>query len=311
MQFSAEELSAQRDVRVDVFLASALQRSRVFVQGLITDGQVVLAPHAEKLKPGYRLRTGDSLTVQEERLASTETASAPQGEKIPLDILFEDDELIALNKPPGLVVHPAVGHTTGTLVNALVHHCGAALAARGGDGRPGIVHRLDKDTSGVMVVAKTDIAHERIAAQFAERQVDKVYQALCWGRFQRSAGICAGAIGRHKTNRQKMAVVTRDGREARTDYKVLKQGEMGAWVECDLYTGRTHQIRVHLAHLGHPIAGDAIYGKNKTPWGGLPVGRQMLHSTRLAIAHPITGNELEFIAPLPKDFQTLLDRLTA
>ena len=311
MIFSSEDLHAHRDVRIDIFLAGALERSRVFVQGLIEGGQVILSPHAVKLKPGYRLRRGDSIEVRDETLQPAEEAAAPKGEAIPLAVLFEDDQIIALNKPPGLVVHPAVGHATGTLVNALVHHVGGveALASRAGNARLGIVHRLDKDTSGVMVVAKTDLAHERLGAQFSERQVDKVYQALCLGQFRRPSGICGGPIGRHKTNRQKMAVVTRGGRHARTDYQVLKQGKNGAWVECVLHTGRTHQIRVHLSHLGHPIAGDISYGGKRRPWYGQPVPRQMLHSSRLSLVHPVSGKEIEFIAPLPKDFQSLLDRM--
>jgi 23S rRNA pseudouridine1911/1915/1917 synthase len=311
MIFSAEELHDHRDVRLDVFLTSALGRSRAFVQGLIEGGQVVLAPYPEKVKPGYRIHKGDSITVSDEPLQPAPEPNAPQGEAIPLQVLYEDDQLMAVNKPPGLVVHPAVGHLTGTLVNALVHHCGdaKALTARAGAFRLGIVHRLDKDTSGVIVVAKTDLAHERLGEQFAGREVYKVYQALCWGEFRRPSGICGGAIARHRTHRQRMAIVSRGGRHARTDYKVLKQGQHGAWVECVLHTGRTHQIRVHLSALGHPVAGDITYGRTKRPWGGLPVPRQMLHAAFLRITHPITGKEIEFTAPLPKDFQALLDRM--
>ncbi len=176
------------------------------------------------------------------------------------------------------------------------------------------MHRLDKDTSGVMVVAKTDLAHERLGAQFADRTVRKAYQCLCWGRFRPAAGSLTGPIGRHKIHRQKMAVVMREGpgvRPARTDYRVLQQGSVGAWVECDLFTGRTHQIRVHLSHLGHPIAGDKVYGGSKARglWNGHRVQRQMLHAARLALVHPLTGKEIEFEAPLPKDFKLLLKTL--
>ncbi len=313
MQFPADELRDHRDVRIDVFLAGALERSRVFVQGLIENGHVVLSPHPEKLKPGYRLHPGDSLEVREESLRAEAPPAVPEGEDIPLRILYEDEALLAIDKPPGLVVHPAAGHATGTLVNALVHHCGGpeALASRGGEARLGIVHRLDKDTSGVIVVAKTDLAHERLGAQFADRAVSKTYHALCWGRFRPASGKCLGAIGRHKVNRQMMTVSQREGpgvRPARTDYRVLKQAPVGAWVECDLHTGRTHQIRVHMAHLGHPVAGDLIYGK-KGLWNGKPVPRQMLHAARLSVQHPLTGKEIEFEAPLPDDFQLLLGTL--
>ena len=324
MNFPAEELQPHRGVRIDVFIAGALGRSRVFAQELIAGGQVTLAPHPEKLKPSYHLHDGDSLEIAEASLQAPPEPDAPKGEAIPLSILFEDDAMLIVDKRPGLVVHPSLGHATGTLVNALVHHCGTALSRIRTEGegegeeesiaaslRPGIVHRLDKDTSGLIVVAKTDEAHEKLAAQFAARTVRKIYQALCWGRFRYSEGTCIGAIGRDRVHRQKMAVVTRGGRESKTDYRVLKQGKPGAWVECVLHTGRTHQIRVHLSHLGHPIAGDIVYGRDGRTWEGLPIPRQMLHASYLAIAHPLTGEELEFRAPIPKDFQKLLEKIGA
>jgi len=188
-------------------------------------------------------------------------------------------------------------------VNALIHHCGAQLAKRGGAERLGIVHRLDKDTSGVMLVAKTDEAHEKLSRAFAEREVRKFYRALCRGVFRRASGECRGPIGRDPRNRKKMAVIKNEhrSRTAWTDYRVLGQGKLGAEVECLLHTGRTHQIRVHLAHLGHPIWGDTLYGR-RTPVGEFYPARQMLHAARIDLAHPITGAELKIEAPLPGDY---------
>jgi 23S rRNA pseudouridine1911/1915/1917 synthase len=207
-----------------------------------------------------------------------------------------------VNTQPGLVVHPAAGHRSGTLVNALVHHLGAGLASRGGAQRLGLVHRLDKDTSGVILIAKTDLAHEKLAAAFASREVRKIYRALCWGMFRRRSGSLREAIGRHRVHRQKMAVLKMGGREARTDYRVLAQGQLGAEVECELHTGRTHQIRVHLAHLGHPIWGDQVYGRTHILGDDFAPARQMLHAARIEIAHPITGKTLRVEAPLPVDY---------
>lgn len=288
--------------RLDVVLATAMQRSRNQVQTVLKQGLVQVSPASAKAAASYRLRAGDTIMVAS---APTEAVQAdPTGEAIPLEIIYEDKALLAINKQPGLVVHPAVGHWTGTLVNALVHHCGSHLAGRGGQQRLGIVHRLDKDTSGLMLVAKTDEAHEKLAEAFAERKIRKIYRALCKGVFRRAKGECRGAIGRHPVHRQKMAVPKNPerGRAAWTTYSVLMQGKAGAEVECELHTGRTHQIRVHLSHLGHPILGDTLYGQQKAfPDDSLPE-RQMLHAARIEIAHPITGKPLELEAPLPPDY---------
>jgi 23S rRNA pseudouridine1911/1915/1917 synthase len=287
--------------RLDVFLAAALGRSRTQVQALLKLGLVHLKPTSAKCVASYRLRAGDSMTIDPEP-APASTAE-PFGEAIPLDILYEDDAMLALNKQPGLVVHPAAGNWSGTLVNALIHHRGSRLAARGGRERLGIVHRLDKDTSGVILIAKTDEAHEKLAKIFAERQVKKTYRALCTGMFRRVSGECRDAIGRHPIDRKKMTVKkdAAHGRSAWTDYRVLKQGKVGAEVECLLHTGRTHQIRVHLAHLGHPIWGDTLYGRRSLMNGFYPA-RQMLHAARIELAHPITGKTLKIEAPLPEDY---------
>jgi 23S rRNA pseudouridine1911/1915/1917 synthase len=291
--------------RLDVVLAAVLQRSRTHAQSLLKQGLVHMQPRAATapaaVASSYRLRAGDSITVHPEEAAADRAEMS--GEAIPLDIIYEDDALIALNKQPGLVVHPAVGHWSGTLVNALIHHCGAQLAGRGGKERLGIVHRLDKDTSGLMLIAKTDEVHEKLAAAFAQREVKKTYRALCWGVFRKASGELKGAIGRHPVHRKKMTVSKNPerGRTAWTDYRVLKQGRHGAEVECLLHTGRTHQIRVHLSHLGHPIWGDTLYGR-RAALGDFYPARQMLHAARIEIAHPLTGKLLQLDAKLPEDY---------
>ncbi len=299
---TAEQVRPFVGQRLDVFLTAVLQRSRTQVQALLKQGLVHLEPLSAKAQSSYRLRSGDSVAIDPVPVVVTD--SEPSGEAIPLHIIFEDDALIALNKQPGLVVHPAAGHWSGTLVNALIHHCGAQLAGRGGQERLGIVHRLDKDTSGVMLVAKTDEAHEKLSAAFARREIKKTYRALCWGVFRRASGELKGAIGRHPVHRKKMAVSKNPerSRTAWTDYRVLKQGKLGAEVECLLHTGRTHQIRVHLSHLGHPIWGDALYGGARNSANGAYPVRQMLHAARIEIAHPLTGQPLILEAPLPEDY---------
>ena len=299
--FNADEVLIHAGQRLDVFLAGALKRSRTQVQALLKQGLVRLEPKSAKATASYRLRKGDTVTVESSPMLPTR--AEPSGEDIPLNIIYEDDALIALNKQPGLVVHPAAGNWTGTLVNALVHYCGSKLAERGGQQRLGIVHRLDKDTSGLMLVAKTNEVHERLAHAFAQREVKKTYRALCVGVFRRSSGECRGAIGRHPVQRKKMAVPKdpERGRAAWTDYRVLRQGRNGAEVECLLHTGRTHQIRVHLSHLGHPIWGDTLYGR-RSPINGFYPARQMLHASRIEIAHPLTGKPLRFEAPVPADY---------
>lgn len=301
MTFDAKEVQPYEGQRLDVFLAAVLQRSRTQVQAMLKQGLVRLEPASAKARASYRLRRGDTVAVETAPVLPTQ--AEPSGEDIPLDIIYEDDALLALNKQPGLVVHPASGNWTGTLVNALVHYCGSKLAGRGGHQRLGIVHRLDKDTSGLILVAKTNEVHERLAQAFAQREVKKIYRALCVGVFRRASGECRGAIGRHPIHRKKMAVPKdpERGRAAWTDYRVLQQGRNGAEVECLLHTGRTHQIRVHLSHLGHPIWGDILYGR-RAPLNGFYPARQMLHAARIEIAHPLTGKLLRLEAPVPGDY---------
>jgi 23S rRNA pseudouridine1911/1915/1917 synthase len=277
--------------RLDRFLAAqAPDLSRSRIQDLIATGDVVLNGHPAKAST--KLRAGDTIVLTEPPPRSVET----KAQSIALDILYEDTDLIVLNKPPGMVVHPAAGNWEGTLVNALLHHCGA-LSSIGGEQRPGIVHRLDKDTSGCIVAAKNDAAHRSLTAQFAGREVEKIYLALAAGVFPMKSGTIEGAIARHSIHRKKMTVVEDGrGRAAKTAWRVLSVLPAGTLVECTLHTGRTHQIRVHLKHLGHPLLGDETYGKR----AGFP--RQMLHAWKLGFTHPRTGERMRFVSPIPADF---------
>jgi 23S rRNA pseudouridine1911/1915/1917 synthase len=285
----------QTGERLDRYLARALpQFSRARLQALIRAGDVRL--RGEPARPRELVRSGDVVRLVEPVIQKTEE----EAEEIPLEILFEDDDLLVLNKPPGLVVHPGAGNQTHTLVNALLHHC-TTLSGIGGQQRPGIVHRLDKETSGCLVVAKNDAAHHSLARQFAKREVKKIYLALVAGTLRRSRGTIDAAIGRHPVQRKKMAVDLRRGRAARTEYRVLQSGGGISLVECGLHSGRTHQIRVHLRHLGHPIIGDALYGKR----GAAP--RLMLHAWKLGFVHPRTGERHSFEAPMPVDFRATLE----
>ena len=287
----------RRAPRLDSWLAAAhpaISRSRW--KQLIETGRVLLNG-APVLKPNAALAPGDVLACT---LPDPEPVGLVPAD-IPLDVLYEDADLIVLNKPAGLVVHPAPGHAADTLVNALLHHC-ADLQGIGGELRPGIVHRLDKDTSGVLVVAKNEAAVAGLVAQFSSHAVRKEYLALAWGALKKPSGVVDLPIGRHPVHRQKMAV-TEKGRAALTRYEVLAAGPLAALLRVRIETGRTHQIRVHLAHLGHPVVGDATYGRARH---GLPadlqIPRQMLHAHVLEIAHPRTGRPLVFTAPPPPDF---------
>jgi 23S rRNA pseudouridine1911/1915/1917 synthase len=306
--------------RLDRFLAAAvpdLSRSRL--KGLIEAGQVTLAGApgggAALRDPAAKVKAGQTfaIVVPESRPAE------PEGQPIRLDIVYEDADLIVLNKPAGMVVHPAPGNPDRTLVNALIAHCGPALKGIGGVRRPGIVHRLDKDTSGLMVAAKTEAAHQGLVRAFAERRIERAYQALVWGRPRPSAGEITGNIGRSPRNRKKMAVLARGGRPAATRYRVLESLAKGAvsLLECRLLTGRTHQIRVHLSHRGHPLLGDPLYGRGRRrPDRRLAaavtaLGRQALHAKSLGFDHPVSGKALRFDSALPTDIRGLITSLEA
>jgi 23S rRNA pseudouridine1911/1915/1917 synthase len=285
--------------RLDQFLCTAFpERSRSQLQEWIRLG-AVLVNGTPAGKAGLKLKGGEELLIQEP-VPPIHDAVA---EELPLDVLYEDEDLLVLNKAAGMVVHPAVGNWTGTVVNALLHHC-EDLSVEGGEERPGIVHRLDKETSGCLVVAKNDIAHRALSAQFAGREILKLYLALALGRFREARGSVQEPIGRHPVHRQKMAVLPQGrGREARTDWRVIGEiqikGTPVTLVQCQLFTGRTHQIRVHLAHLGHGLLGDPVYGRR------LGMERHMLHAWQLGFTHPKTGRRLLFTSPLPADFCAL------
>jgi 23S rRNA pseudouridine1911/1915/1917 synthase len=281
---------SQAGVRLDQFLAAQVpEMSRSRLQTLIRDGHVTV--NRATVKPGAKLRTGDNIELAEPAAIPSET----EAQDIPLEVIFEDDDLIVLNKTADMVVHPAAGNWEGTVVNALLHHC-TSLSGIGGTQRPGIVHRLDKDTSGCLVAAKNDVAHQSLAKQFAGREVTKIYLALAAGNFALPKGTIEGLIGRHPIHRKMMTMVKEGGRTSKTDYRVLGPCPGGTLVECTLHTGRTHQIRVHLKHLGHPLLGDDVYGKRAG------YARQMLHAWKLGFTHPRTGARMNFQAPIPPDF---------
>jgi 23S rRNA pseudouridine1911/1915/1917 synthase len=292
-------------VRLDAFLCGQYPGvSRGAIQRLLAEGLIQV--NGRKAKPAHHPRAGEIIRVTWPEAKAAEA----KPENIALEILYEDDDLLALNKPSGLVVHPAAGHTEHTLVNALLHHCAGQLSGIGGVARPGIVHRLDKETSGCLVVAKNDTSHLGLSAQFAARKVGKIYEAIVCGQLPGGGEIDA-PIARHPTDRKRMAVGR--GRAARTTYRVLELLRGATRVEVNLHTGRTHQIRVHFQHLGFPVAGDLVYGRRQNAQfrqaTGCVAPRQMLHARTLALSHPRTGESLVFQAPLPADFVKVLESL--
>jgi len=316
LKFIVEAGAADGGRRLDQLLAAALPAlSRSRLKALILEGRVASAG-AVISEPSRRVKPGERFDVAVPPAAP----AAPRAQAIPLEILFEDEALIVIAKPAGLTVHPAPGNPDKTLVNALLAHCGASLSGIGGVARPGIVHRLDKDTSGVMVAAKTDAAHASLTAQFQSRSIERVYQALVWGTPRPATGRIEGAIGRSPRDRKKMAVLRRGGKAAATRYRVVKTfGTAAALVECRLETGRTHQVRVHLAHNNHPLVGDPLYGRARHRGAAeFPPSarkmleafrRQALHAAVLGFDHPTSGARLRFEAPLPSDFSNLLNSL--
>ncbi len=302
--------------RLDKALAEASELSRARVQALIAEGQVEVDGQPAT-SPKAKVAAGAHFAIHLPPAA--EPAAQPQD--IPLNIAYEDEHLVVVDKPAGMVVHPAAGNPDGTLVNALLYHCaangGGHLSGIGGVARPGIVHRIDKDTSGLLVVAKSDAAHEGLARQFSDHSIHRRYLAVCAGHPKQPAGTIEGRIGRSDANRKKMALLDKDssrGKHAVTHYKVLKSLDSSALVECHLETGRTHQVRVHFASIGHALLGDPLYGR--TPASLRPIikqlgfGRQALHAANLGFEHPIGGKWLEFSSPLPADMQALIDELT-
>jgi len=292
--------------RLDIFLRTKFPAaSRGAMRRLIEQGHIHV--NGKTVKPTHGPRAGDKVEVHWPEARS----AVAQPEDIPLDILFEDKSLVVLNKPAGLVVHPAAGHEEHTLVNALLHHCQGSLSGIGGVARPGIVHRLDKDTSGCLVVAKNDETHLALSQQFAGRTVEKLYDALVIGALAREAGEIHAAIARHPTHRKRMAVPDDgDGRAAHTSYRVVERFAHATHAEAEIHTGRTHQIRVHFQHLGHPLVGDETYGaklnKKFAELTGYAAPRVLLHARKLAFVHPRTGKKVQFEAPLPADFKSAL-----
>ncbi|MBQ9802726.1 MAG: RluA family pseudouridine synthase [Clostridia bacterium] len=294
-----------RDKRLDAFLSAAFDISRSAAERLIAEGRVALS--AGDVNKKYRLRGGETVTLT---LPDPVPAEALP-ENIPLDIIYEDEDIVVVNKPSGMVVHPAAGNETGTLVNALLYHCKGSLSGIGGVERPGIVHRIDKDTAGLLVVAKNDAAHVALSAQLKVHEVSRIYEAVALGNFKEDRGTVNAPIGRHPVDRKRMAVTRRpgEGREAVTHYTVLRRFGQMTHIRCELETGRTHQIRVHMASIGHPLLGDPVYGGDGSKFEARHralIAGQCLFARRLTLTHPRTGERMSFEAPLPEDFAALL-----
>jgi 23S rRNA pseudouridine1911/1915/1917 synthase len=285
--------------RIDAYLAASLDGlTRSYIQRLIKAGNVTIAD--KTVKPSYKINAGEEISI---------TFPEPEPvdilpEDIPLDIFYEDNDIIVVNKPKGMVVHPAHGNYNGTLVNALLNHCGDSLSGINGVIRPGIVHRIDKDTSGLLIVAKNDASHLHLAEQIKAHSFTREYEAIACGSFKEPEGTVDAPIGRHKTDRKKMCVTTENSRNAVTHYSVLRQFGGYAYVRLRLETGRTHQIRVHLAYIGHPVLGDGVYGK---PYKGIE--GQCLHARKIGFFHPSTGEYMEFTSELPDYFTSILNKL--
>jgi len=311
MSSRTESLIIERTLlsgRLDTYLRGKFPAaSRGAIQRLIEEGHILV--DGKRVKPTHTPRAGEKVDVHWPEAKPAEA----QPEAIPFEVLFEDESLLVLNKPAGLVVHPAAGHEEHTLVNALLHHCAGELSGIGGVARPGIVHRLDKETSGCLVVAKNDETHLALSAQFASRKVGKIYHAIVCGEMTRDKGEIRAAIARHPSHRKRMAVSDDTGREARTSYRVLERLRASTLAEAELHTGRTHQIRVHFQHLGFPLVGDLTYGQRQNSrfkeLVGFAAPRVMLHAFQLSFTHPRTGKRVHFEAPLPKDFEELLKAL--
>lgn len=285
--------------RIDALLARCAEMTRSQIQRLLEQGAVTL--DGAPVKKNRRTSAGETfcLTLPEPE----ETVLTAQN--IPLDVVYEDSDVIVVNKPRGMVVHPAPGHPDGTLVNALLYHCGSSLSGVGGEKRPGIVHRIDRDTSGLIIAAKNDLAHQQLSAQLADRSLSREYEAVVRGRLREEQGTVSAPIGRHPADRKRMAVTEKGSRSAVTHWFVIARYNGYTHVRCKLETGRTHQIRVHMAHIGHPVLGDEVYGRGTEK--GLT--GQCLHARRLRFIHPSTGRLVELEAPLPDYFREVLERL--
>ena len=295
------EIQENQQMRLDKYLAEQFpEQTRSYLQKLIKDGEVLI--NGKNVKTGYQLSKGDevSVNIPEPKELDVE----PQ--KMDLDIVYEDDDVILINKPKGMVVHPAPGHTTDTLVNGLLYHCKDNLSGINGVARPGIVHRIDRDTTGILIVCKNDMSHNSIAAQLKEHSINRRYRALVHGNLKEDTGTVEGAIGRHPIDRKKMSINEKNGKPAVTHYTVLERFGNYTLIECKLETGRTHQIRVHMSSIGHPLVGDEVYGPAKCPF---KLQGQCLHAMVLGFVHPRSGEYMEFSAELPEYFEELLRKL--
>lgn len=300
-EFSYKIEIGEGEERIDKWISSAFDSlSRSYIQKLIKDENVFV--NGRPQKASYRIRPEDEIHF---RIPDAAEPSIP-AEEIPLSILYEDDDLLIVDKPKGMVVHPAPGHYSGTLVNAVLFHCKDNLSGINGVLRPGIVHRIDRDTTGSLVVCKNDKAHQQIASQLKEHSITRKYRAIVHGRLSEEEGCIDAPIGRDEKDRKKMAVNEKNGKPAVTHYKVLKTFREYSYIECRLETGRTHQIRVHMTSIGHPLLGDMVYGCRKTKFS---LEGQTLHAMTLGLKHPSTGEYLEVSAPLPAYFQHLLEIL--
>ncbi len=289
------------EMRIDRYLSEQSDDlSRSYLQKLVKDGAVCVGQKV--VKSNYKVAAGDKVTLDVPEAVEPEIVP----EKMELDILYEDSDIILINKPKGMVVHPAAGHYTGTLVNGLMYHCREDLSGINGVMRPGIVHRIDMDTTGVLIACKNDMAHNSIAGQLKEHSITRKYFAVVHGVLKAEEGTVNAPIGRHPVDRKKMSINEKNGREAITHYRVLERFRQFTYVECQLETGRTHQIRVHMASIGHPLLGDTVYGPAKSPY---KLQGQTLHAGVLGIIHPRSGEYMEFSAPLPRYFEELLIKL--
>lgn len=297
-----EVLLEQENERLDKYVSLIYPDfSRSFFQKLIKDSAILVNDKPEKAN--YRMKAEDVVTIQFPD--AVETAIEP--ENIPLDILYEDNDVLIVNKPKGMVVHPSAGHYSGTLVNGILYHCKDSLSGINGEIRPGIVHRIDMDTTGSLIVCKNDISHVNIAEQIKEHSVNRIYEGIVHGNVKQDEGTIEGAIGRHPIDRKKMAINEKNGKPAITHYKVLERFGNYTYMQFKLETGRTHQIRVHMASIGHPLLGDNLYASGKTAFKNL-IG-QTLHAKTIGFVHPTTHEYMEFQAPLPEYFENLLSRL--